>query len=68
MFYYFSIIVIPLMIETTQPILERSVTGPFETLELCLAYEEVIQAIPRISPQAKILQSQCRKEIKRKAV
>lgn len=68
MFYYFSIIAIPLLIETGGPILEKSMTGPFENIQQCLQYEQVIQNIPKMSPETIILESKCIAELKGKAV
>ena len=67
MYYFFSIIVLS-MLPTGEPIIERSVTGPFLEKKHCIAYEELIKGISEQTPTSRILESECRKKGKGKAV
>ena len=66
MFYYISVIIITLL-PTGEPIKERSVTGPFPDIVNCMNYANVINQIT-IEANTKILQSECKEKVKRKAV
>ena len=67
MYYFFSIIVLS-MLPTGEPIIERSVTGPFLEKKHCIAYEELIKGISEQTPTSRILESECSKKGKGKAV
>ena len=66
MFYYISVIVITLL-PTGEPLKEHSVTGPFPDIVNCMNYANVINQIT-IEAKTKILQSECKEKVKRKAV
>jgi len=66
MYYFFSIIVLS-MLPTGEPIIERSVTGPFLEKKHCIVYEDLIKNISEQTPTSHILESECRKEGKGKA-
>ena len=66
MYYFFSIIVLS-MLPTGEPIIERSVTGPFLGKKHCIAYEDLIKGIAQQTPTSHILEAECRKEAKGKA-
>jgi|TARA_R110000824_G_scaffold7991_2_gene36462 hypothetical protein len=67
MYYFFSVIVLS-MLPTGEPLIEQSVTGPFLQKEHCVAYENLIKAISEQTPTSNILESECRKEDKGKAI
>ena len=56
------------MLPTGEPIIERSVTGPFLEKKHCIAYEELIKGISEQTPTSRILESECSKKGKGKAV
>ena len=57
------------MLPTGSPLIERSMTGPFITLDTCLLYEKNINIIITNSPPpVEILSSACRKEDKGKII
>ena len=66
MFYYISVIVITLL-PTGEPIKEHSVTGPFPDIVNCMNYAKAINQIA-IEAKTKILRSECKEKVKRKAV
>ena len=55
------------MLPTGEPIKEHSVTGPFPDIVNCMNYANVINQIT-IEAKTKILQSECKEKVKRKAV
>ena len=55
------------MLPTGEPIIERSVTGPFLEKKHCIVYEDLIKNISEQTPTSHILESECRKEGKGKA-
>ena len=55
------------MLPTGEPIIERSVTGPFLERKHCIAYEDLIKGIAQQTPTSHILEAECRKEAKGKA-
>ena len=67
MFYFFSTIVIA-MSPMGEPILERSITGGFPSYEVCESYHQSIKIITAQSPAAYIVDAECRKAKKGKAV
>ncbi len=67
MYYFFSIIVLS-MLPTGEPIIERSVTGPFLEKKHCIAYKDLIKNIAQQTPTSRILESECSKKGKGKAV
>jgi hypothetical protein len=67
MFYFFSTIVIA-MSPMGEPIMERSITGPFPSSEVCESYHDSIKIITEQSPMAYIVDAKCRKAKKGKAV
>ena len=66
MFYYISVIIVTLL-PTAKPIKEHSVTGPFPDIVNCMNYANVINQIA-IEAKTKILRSECKEKVKRKAV
>jgi len=57
------------LLPTGAPVIEQSMTGPFITLDNCLAYEKNINIIITNSPPpVEILSSECRKEDKGKII
>ena len=51
-----------------EPILERSITGGFPSYEVCESYHQSIKVITAQSPAAYIVDAECRKAKKGKAV
>jgi len=66
MYYFISVIIIS-MIPSGEPIKEHSVTGPFPDIVNCMNYANVINQIA-IEAKTKILRSECKEKVKRKAV
>jgi hypothetical protein len=57
------------LLPTGAPVIEQSMTGPFITINNCLAYEKNISIIITNSPPpVEILSSECRKEDKGKII
>ena len=66
MFYYISVIIVTLL-PTGKPIKEYSITGPFSDIVNCMNYANVINQVT-IEAKTKILRSECKEKVKRKAV
>jgi len=66
MFYYISVIIVTLL-PTGKPIKEHAVTGPFPDIVNCMNYANVINQVT-IEAKTKILRSECKEKVKRKAV
>jgi len=64
MFYFFSTIIIA-MSPMGEPIIERSITGPFPSSEVCESYHSSIKVITSQSPMASIIESNCTKNAKK---
>ena len=56
--YYFISILLYLSI----PVQEKAITGPFQTLENCLQYREIIINLPKIDHSLRILEAKCVKQ------
>jgi len=56
------------MLPTGEPLLERSVTGPFLSKEDCAIYSNIIYDIARQTEETNIIDSECRKKDKGKTV
>jgi len=67
MYYFISVIMIS-MLPTGEPLLERSVTGPFLSKEDCAIYSNIIYDIARQTEETNIIDSECREKDKGKAV
>ena len=67
MYYYISIIALS-MLSSGEPILERSVTGPFENEVDCILYSKQIESIVNQTPTSYIVDAKCKKKDKGKAV
>ena len=48
-----------------EPIIERSITGPFPSSEVCESYHSSIKVITSQSPMASIIESNCTKNTKK---
>ena len=64
MFYFFSTTVIA-MSPMGEPIMERSMTGPFPSSEVCESYHNSIKIITDQSPMAYIVDAKCTKTAKK---
>jgi hypothetical protein len=67
MYYFISVIIISIL-PTGEPVIERSVTGPFPSQGDCSLYTKVIEDIVKQIPTSQIIEAECKKEDKGKAV
>ena len=56
------------MLPTGEPVIERSITGPFPSKSDCVLYNNLIENIANQSPTSHILEAECKKEDKGKAI
>ncbi len=63
MFEYFSIISF-IFIVNQEPLVQKSITKNFLTLELCQSYEEYVKIITNKNLYANLLYSKCKKKDK----
>jgi len=66
MFFYLSIIGM-LVLPSNQGVIEKSMTGSFDSLESCQVYKKHIENIIEQVPSAKIFKSECREKEKGRA-
>tara|TARA_R100000353_G_scaffold175633_1_gene146553 strand:+ start:1617 stop:1820 length:204 start_codon:yes stop_codon:yes gene_type:complete len=67
MYYFISVIIISIL-PTGEPVIERSVTGPFPSQNDCSLYTKIIEDIVKQVPTSHIIEAECKKEDKGKAV
>tara|TARA_B100000700_G_scaffold116068_1_gene130633 strand:+ start:10178 stop:10381 length:204 start_codon:yes stop_codon:yes gene_type:complete len=67
MYYFISVIIISIL-PTGEPVMERAVTGPFPSQNACSLYTKVIEDIVKQVPTSYIIEAECKKEDKGKAV
>lgn len=67
MYYFISVIIISIL-PTGEPIIERSITGPFPSKSDCNLYSNVIDNITKQTPTAFMIESECKEKEKGKAV
>ena len=67
MYYFISVIIISIL-PTGEPVIERSVTGPFPSKGDCALYSSLIDNITKQTPTAHIIESECKEREKGKAV
>ena len=67
MYYFISVIMIS-MLPTGEPVIERSITGPFANQSDCILYNNLIENITNQTPTSYIIEAECKKEVKGKAV
>lgn len=63
MFEYFSIVSF-IFIVNQEPLVQKSITKNFLTLELCQSYEEYVKITTNENPYANLLYSKCKKKDK----
>ena len=63
MFYYMSIILLPLMMANGFQVSEKSMTGPFETKEQCELYKLSIENTVVQMPNIIMIKSVCEKNL-----
>jgi hypothetical protein len=63
MFEYFSIISF-IFIANQEPLVQKSITKNFLTLELCQSYEEYVKIATNKNPYTNLLYSKCEKKDK----
>jgi hypothetical protein len=63
MFEYFSIISF-IFIANQEPLVQKSITKNFLTLELCQSYEEYVKIATNENPYTNLLYSKCEKKDK----
>jgi len=63
MFEYFSIISF-IFIVNQEPLVQKSITKNFLTLELCQSYEEYVKIATNENPYTNLLYSKCEKKDK----
>jgi len=56
------------MFPTGEPVIERSITGPFLSKSDCILYNNLIENITNQTPTSYIIEAECKKEAKGKAV
>jgi hypothetical protein len=66
--YYFISVIMLTMLPTGEPVIERSITGPFVNREDCMLYSNMINNIAKQAITSNIIESECRKKEKGKAV
>lgn len=67
MYYFISVIIIS-MLPTGEPVIERSITGPFPSQSDCVLYNNLIENIANQTPTSHIIEAECKKEDKGKAI
>jgi len=67
MYYFISVIVIS-MLSTGEPVIERSITGPFLSKSDCISYNNLIENITNQIPTSYIIEAECKEKEKGKAV
>jgi hypothetical protein len=63
MFYYMSIILLPLMMASGSQVSEKSMTGPFETKEQCELYKLSIENTLAQMPNVELAKSVCKQNL-----
>lgn len=67
MYYFISVIMLS-MLPTGEPLIERSVTGPFPSKNDCILYSNLINNISKQTPTSHVIESECKEKEKGKAV
>ena len=67
MYYFISVIVLS-MLPSGEPVLERSITGPFQNEIDCIIYQNTIQQIANETASTQMIEAECKLDTKRKAV
>jgi hypothetical protein len=65
MYYFISVIVLS-MLPSGEPVLERSITGPFLNQSDCIIYQNTIQQIANETASTQMIQAECRLNTKGK--
>ena len=65
MYYFISVIVLS-MLPSGEPVLERSITGPFQNEIDCIIYQNTIQQIANETASTQMIQAECRLNTKGK--
>jgi hypothetical protein len=63
MFYYLSVILLPLMMASGSQVSEKSMTGPFETKEQCELYKLSIENTITQMPNVELTKSVCEQNL-----
>jgi hypothetical protein len=63
MFYYLSVILLPLMMASGDRVSEKSMTGPFETKEQCEVYKLSIENTVVQMPNITMTKSVCEQNL-----
>ena len=67
MYYFISVIMLS-MLPTGEPVIERSITGPFPSKSDCILYNNLIENIANQTPTSYIIEAECKEKEKGKAV
>jgi hypothetical protein len=63
MFYYLSVILLPLMMANGSQVSEKSMTGPFETKEQCELYKLSVENTITQMPSVELTKSVCEQNL-----
>jgi len=63
MFYYLSVILLPLLMASGERVNEQSMTGPFETKEQCELYKLSIENTLAQMPSVDLIKSVCEQNL-----
>jgi len=63
MFYYLSVILLPLMMANGSQVSEKTMTGPFETKEQCEVYKLSVENTVTQMPSVELIESSCKQNL-----